>query len=129
MPYVARKLETASLSSSVCWRSGTFTRAMSFSSLLTKARLHSSDCLEQELENLDVTPRLRQIVAPSVQPMPAQQEAVGRRPLLQDRFDAAGQRRDVLVVFEDRHPLAVLMRAHPFETLQHLETTQPQAAL
>ena len=77
---------------------------------------------EQELENLHVASRLRQVVAPSVQPMPAQQKAVDRRRLFQHRCDAACERGDVLVVLEDRHPLAVLVRAHTFEPLQHFES-------
>src|SRR5688500_10175267 len=110
----------------VCWRSGILTRAM-LPPPCAKAGLHSSRGFEQELENLDVASRLREIAAPSVQPMAAQQEAVDRRRLLEDRSHAAGERRDVLVVLEDRHPLGVLVRAHTFEAFQHLESSEPQA--
>ena len=87
-------------------------------------RVHPSAGFEQELEDLDVASRLRQIVAPSVQPMTAQQKAVDRRRLLQHGFHPAGERRNVLVVVEDGNPLGVLVRAHAFETFEHLESAQ-----
>src|SRR6185369_12407867 len=61
--------------------------------------------------------------------MPAEQEAVDRRRLLHDRLHATGQRRDVLIVFENRHPLRVFMRAHALEAFEHFESREAQTAL
>jgi hypothetical protein len=59
--------------------------------MLTKA-ICSSGGFEQELEDLHVTSRLLQIVAPSVQPMTAQQETMACRQLAERRLDTTRER-------------------------------------
>ena len=46
---------------------------------------------------------------------------------LEDAEHPASQSDHVLIVFDDRHPLAVLVRGHAIEALQHLEALDGHA--
>ena len=79
-----------------------------------------ADGLEQELDDFDVPHGLRQRLAPSVHSVAAKKECMARRMLDERLPHLAGKPLHVLVVFEDRNPLAVLVRRDAVETLQHL---------
>ena len=71
---------------------------------------------------------LRKRVAPSVQPVTPEQEAMTRRVLTQHALHLDGEPVHVLVVVEDRQPLPVLVRRDTFEPLEHLEALNGEAA-
>src|SRR5215813_3562967 len=101
------------------------------SSLLV-LRLHhlsSADGFQQEFQNLDMTGRFGQILAPRIQPMPPNQEAMNVRICVQQVTDFGCKRFHVLTVFDNRQPLAMFMGLHPFEPLQHFVAFDKEASL
>src|SRR5580765_4004726 len=103
MPYSARNADTSASPSRVRPSSGIRTSAMG-ASRIRPCRVQSGHRLEQELEDLDVPPRLREILAPSVQTMPPDQEPVHGRGALEHRLDALRETGDILIVVQDRKP-------------------------
>src|SRR6185312_1029747 len=89
-----------------------------FSRLPCAASL-SSHRFEQELEDLELPFRFREILAPGVQPVTANQKAVDFGMLAQLLFDARRRRTPVLRVVDDRQPFAMLVRANALQSLQH----------
>ena len=68
-----------------------------------------SRAIGQEFEDLDGTPRFLERRAPRIQPVTAQQEGVGVVESGQRLADLTRQPRHVLVVVDDRDPLAMLV--------------------
>ena len=87
-----------------------------------------SDRLEQKLQNLDMALGLGQCIAPRVQPVAAQQERVRSGLLVERLADALRKPRHVLIVLDDRNPLAVLVRSDAAEPLEHLVAFDREAA-
>src|SRR5215468_2514158 len=85
--------------------------------------------LQQKLQNLNVPLRLEQILSPSVKPVAAQEKAMRAGMRFQDALHTIRQRRHILTVFEDWEPFAMLMRADPVESLQHLEALDREASV
>src|SRR5262249_14933633 len=83
-------------------------------------RQRAAHGLEQKLENLNMALRVRERVAPSVQPMAPQQECMRAVELRQDLAYAFSQPDHVLIVVDDWNPLGVLVRRHASEPLEHL---------
>src|SRR5918996_4802494 len=108
MPRAARNAVTIEVSASVVFSAGIFTVAMA------APTLSSAQDLEEKLHDLHVANGLLESVAPSVQPMAAKEEGMTRRLSRQDFADGDGQRVHVLVVLDDRNPLAVRVRGHAF---------------
>src|SRR5215470_5138241 len=79
----------------------------------------SAQNLEQEFQNLNVPPGLREIFPPRVQSVPAQQKPMRAGVLVQDTFDSSGQAGHVLRVLDDWKPLRVLVCGYALEALQH----------
>ena len=80
------------------------------------------------IDDLDVAHRLRQRLAPSVHSVATEKECMRGRMIGERRSNDLGQALHVLVVFEDRDPLPVLVRRHALESLQHLVPFDAQAA-
>src|SRR4029450_7788305 len=68
----------------------------------------SSDRLEQEFENLDVPVRVSQRLPPGIQAVAMQQERVRRGIAVERAAHFRREPRHVLIVRDDRDPLAVL---------------------
>src|SRR5437870_3247188 len=89
----------------------------------------SAECLEQELENLNMPFRLCQVFTPSVQSVTPQQETMRLRELPQIVSEAVSQLEHVLRILQNRQPLAMLMRFHTIKPLQHLVTFDGQTTI
>jgi len=76
-----------------------------------------------------VTSCLRKIVTPGVQAVLPQHEGMRRRKSLQRGLDRTAEAFHVLVVFQNRHPLGVLMCLHAFESLEHLIARERQTLM
>src|SRR5687768_4087503 len=74
-----------------------------------------ADDLEQELEDLDVPPGGRQVLAPSVEAVPADEEGVQAPVDPEHGLEGGAASGPVAGVGDDRDPLAVLMSRHAFE--------------
>src|SRR5215212_8686809 len=80
----------------------------------------STHHFEQKFEYLHVSPRLGEVAAPGVEPMPADQESVRLRMLGESPLHSGCRGGPILCVLENRHPLAVLVGCHALQTLEHL---------
>jgi len=69
----------------------------------------SADRLEQELQNLYVSLGVCQCVAPGVEPVSTQEKSVSPRVSIERLADDAGKTHHVLIVFDDRNMLRVLV--------------------
>src|SRR4029453_11959637 len=119
----ARKAVMPSASSMVRCSSGILTLAICRASYLEPLNLFRPRyCLEQKLENFDVTFGLIERLAPCVEPMPAQEKRVRVAKLIERRAAPPCEARHVLIVLDDRNPLAMLVRSHTVQSLEHLET-------
>ncbi len=72
---------------------------------------------------------LVEVAAPRVQAVAADEQAVRVGLSAQQRFHGGGGRRPVLRVLDDGQPLAVGVRGHPAEPLEHLVPLDGEAAL
>src|SRR5262245_51181959 len=113
MPWDARNARTFSVPEIVRFSVGMLTTAMI-------DLLFSSHRLEQELEDLDVTFRLAHVPAPGIEAVTLEQERVRLWMAPQHRPDFLREPRHVLIVGDNRNPLAVLVRLHAVEAFQHL---------
>src|SRR5262249_4241489 len=82
--------------------------------------IRSADGLEQELENLHMTDRMRQRLTPGVQPVPTQEKRMASWVFGEHLPHAAGQVPHILIILENRNPLLMLVCDDAFEPLQHL---------
>ena len=76
-----------------------------------------------------MTSCLRKIVAPGVQPVLPQQKGVRCWKSLERPLHLTGEALHILVVFQNRQPLGVLVRSHAFEPLEHLVAGDGQTPL
>src|ERR1035441_10051624 len=76
--------------------------------------------LEQEFEGLQVAACLGHRFSPSIKPMPAQQNPMCARMLLQRLGQLSSQLSVVLRVLEDRHPFQICVRRNACQPLQQL---------
>lgn len=74
-------------------------------------------------------PCLGKIVAPSVQPVLPQQKGVHRWKSLERLLHLTSEALHILVVFQNRQPLGVLVGGHAFEALEHLVAGDGQTPL
>src|ERR1700733_794291 len=118
MPCLARYAVTDSSSVSVWFSSGILTSAMML--LPVHNRTPAANRFEQELEDLDVALGVSEGIAPRVQTMAPQHERVGISGPVERLGHAFGEPGHVLIVLDDGNPLAVLMRPHVLEALEHL---------
>ena len=72
---------------------------------------------------------LGQVAPPRVETVAADQESVRRGVLLQDRFDLGYGGCPVLRIRNHRQSLAMLVRAHSVQTLQHLIAFNHEGAI
>jgi len=75
-----------------------------------------------------MTSCLRKIVTPGIQPMLPQQKGVGGWKSFEHLFQVTSEPPHVLVVFQNRQPLDVLVCRDAFEPLEHLVAGDGQAA-
>src|SRR5882672_9626190 len=122
MPCASRKVVMDSGSASVRCCSGILISAMAPSGVSFCDRSQPARCFEQKFENLDMTSCLRKIVAPGVQAVLAQQKGVRCWKSLERHLHLTSEALHILVVFQNRQPLGVLVRGHAFEALEHLVT-------
>src|ERR1043165_8095879 len=109
MPCEARNAATASSPSMTRDSAGIFTEAI----------LHPNR-FEQELENLDVAFGFVECFSPRVHSVAAEQHRVRLRMALERISPPSCEPRHVLRVGQNRNPLAVLVRCHAREPLEHL---------
>ena len=76
-----------------------------------------------------MTSRLRKIVTPGIQPVLPQQKGVGGWKSFEHLFQVTSEPPHVLVVFQNRQPLGVLVCGDAFEPLEHLVAGDGQAPL
>src|SRR5258706_15836778 len=92
------------------------------------SRVEPPPDFEQELQDLDVTLGLGQVFAPGIEAVAADQDPVGARVSFESRLHLGGERVVVLGVLEYGNPLAMLVRPHPGESLEHLVAFDGEAA-
>jgi hypothetical protein len=73
--------------------------------------------LEKKLENFNVTLGVSQSLTPRVETVPAQEKRVRVRVLLERLSNAHGKSRDVLIVLQDWHDLAMIVRGDARQAL------------
>src|SRR5437763_2756349 len=129
MPYGSRKLVMNSASDNVRCCSGILISAMASSGVGLCDRSQPARCFEQKFQNLDMTSCLGKIVAPSVQPVLPQQKGVRRWKSLERLLHLTSEALHILVVFQNRQPLDMLVGGHAFEPLEHLVAGDGQAPL
>ena len=76
-----------------------------------------------------MTSGLRKIVTPSVQAVLPQQKGVRCWKSFERPLHLTSEALHILVVFQNRQPLGVLVRGHAFEPLEHLVAGDGQAPL
>src|SRR3954447_16684427 len=112
MPKLPKYSVTSFCSVRVRFSSGILTVAMNASL--------SSNHFEEELEDFYLPLGLPKVSAPGVEPVPPDQEAMGRRVPGQQCLDLGYRGNPVLGVLQNGQPFAVVMRRHALEALQHL---------
>src|SRR5262249_31063687 len=75
---------------------------------------------EQEFQYLDMAPGFVYVPSPGVKSVPAQQEPVRVRALVERFFHLEREFVHVLRIVQDRQPLSMLVRAHTGQTFEHL---------
>ena len=76
-----------------------------------------------------MTSCLRKIVAPRVQAVLPQQKGVRCWKSFERPLHLTSEALHILIVFQNRQPLGVLVRGHAFEPLEHLIAGDGQASL
>src|SRR5439155_6989343 len=84
--------------------------------------------MKEELEDFDVPNRFGEARAPGVEPVPADEDGVRARMPIERIGDDPRQARHVLIVIDDRHPLAMIVGMHAVEPLQHLVPLDEESA-
>src|SRR5262245_59018139 len=110
MPWLARNDVTSVGSVIVRCSSGMRIRLMTFP-------YH----LKQEFQCLHVSFCIGQRASPCVEPVPAQEKPVDGRVVAEQVPHYAPKARHVLIVLDDRHPLAMGVRGDAIQSLQHLQ--------
>src|SRR5215471_7379413 len=72
---------------------------------------------------------LFEILTPGVKPMATQEKTVNGRVLAQRRLNDSSQSGHVLIVLDNRQPLAVAVRFDSFKSLQHLVAFYPKPGI
>ena len=88
----------------------------------------SSERFEQEFQNLQVSFRVSEGVAPGIEAVPPEQHRMRVFVLRKDVTDAACQARHVLVVLEDGNPFAMLVRGDTLKALEHFVSVDAESA-
>ena len=91
--------------------------------------LASRFCFEEKLEDFDVTAGFGGVPAPGVEAVPAQENTVAFRMVLQHQPKLRRKGRVVLRIFEDGDPLAMLVGRDAGESLQHLVALECESLL
>jgi hypothetical protein len=96
--------------------------------VLEPERLLATNGLEQELQNFYMSFGFSQRLAPGIESVPPQEEGARIGAPGQRRFDCPRQPGHVLIVLENRDPLAVLVAGDAAQPFEHLIPVDAEAA-
>src|SRR6266849_8870712 len=115
MPRASRNLRSSATSVIVRLSAG-----IRISAIKISRRVRPSYRLEQKLQNLDVSFGVGEGVTPRIQPMSADQKRMSHGELSQQPANVPPEPSHVLIVLDNRNPLAMLVRRDLIEAFDHL---------